>query len=130
MDRSELLARARAFAEEGMVDTCTIRRRNGETLDPHTAETVPTYDLIYQGKCRVQMTIAQAQQQNAGEAHLLMVRLEVQLPMSATGIEPEDETTIDTSRDPDLVGRIFIVRDLFHKTDATSRRIGVLERTS
>jgi hypothetical protein len=32
--------------------------------------------------------------------------------------------------DPDLVGRVFLIRDLFHKTEPTARRVGVIERTA
>jgi hypothetical protein len=46
-----------------------------------------------------------------------------------TGLEVGDEITITASRDPDLVGRAFLARDLFHKTDLTARRVGVTERT-
>jgi hypothetical protein len=38
--------------------------------------------------------------------------------------------TITTSvNDPDLTGRVFAVNELAHKTEATSRRIGVIEVT-
>lgn len=113
-----------------MVDACTIRRRTGETVDQNSGEITPTYDLVYEGKCRVQQQTATAGAEDAGEAYLLMVRLEVQLPIAVAGIEPDDEVTVTASQDPDLLDRVFTVRDLFHKTDATARRIGVVERTS
>lgn len=131
MDRADLLASAQAFAEEGMVDTCLIRRRTGEdVLDQNTGEVTPEYLTVYEGKCRVQQTNAQAAEEDAGEAYLLMVRVELHLPVAVVGIEPDDEVAITTSRDPDLISRPFAVRDLFHKTDASSRRIGLIERTS
>jgi hypothetical protein len=129
VNRAEVLVRAQAFAEEGMVDTCTIRRRTGETTDENSGTTTPTWADLYAGKCRVQQAIAQAAQHDAGEDYLLQLRLEVQLPMTVTGVKVGDEITIVTSRDPDLPGRAFLVRDLFHKTDASSRRVGVTERT-
>jgi hypothetical protein len=49
--------------------------------------------------------------------------------VSVTGLEVGDEVTITASRDPDLIGRAFLVRDLFHKTDASSRRVQLTERT-
>ncbi|MET0521476.1 MAG: DUF6093 family protein [Jiangellaceae bacterium] len=130
MSRAGVLARGQRKAEAGMDDRCLIRIRTGETVDQNTAEVVPTYDTIYEGKCRVQQTNIQAAEEDAGQAALLMVRLQLQLPVSATGIEPDMDVDITASRDPDLIGRPYVVRDLFHKTDATSRRIGIIERTS
>lgn len=124
-----LLARGRRAAEALMVDACTIRRRTGETVGPGGVVT-PTYTTVYSGRCRWQQQAAQAAQQDVGEDYMLMLRLEVQLPMSVTGVQTEDEIVCDSStHDPDLVGRVFVVRDLAHKSHATSRRIGVVERT-
>lgn len=133
MSRAVVLARARTAAEAGMVDACTIRRPTGETTDDASGVVTKTYlnPNPYSGKCRVQQSLAQAAQADSGEEHLLLLRLEVQLPMSVTGLQVGDELTIDTSvRDPDLPGRVFLVRDLFHKTDASARRVQVTERTA
>lgn len=131
MSRESVLARGRFAAELGMVDACTIRRVTGVATDQTTGVRTPTYlsPDPYTGKCRVQQALAQAAQHDAGEDFLLLLRLEVQLPMSVTGLEVNDQVTITASRDADLVGRVFLVRDLFHKTDATARRIQVIERT-
>jgi hypothetical protein len=129
--RAELIQRARAAAEEGMVDTCIIRRSTGETTDQASGVVTPTYlsPNPYTGKCRVQQSLAQADQHDAGEDYQLQLRLTLQLPMSVIGAEVGDQVTITASRDPDLVGRAFLIRDLFHKTDASARRIGITERT-
>ncbi len=135
MDRQALLQRAREFAEEGMVDACTIRRRNapGDVTDPDTGQITQAYVSPdpYTGKCRVQQQQAQAQQQDAGEDYTLLLRLEVQLPVvGSEGLQVGDEVTITAAaHDADLVGRVFLIRDLFHKTDASSRRVSVTERT-
>lgn len=130
MSAASVLARGRAAAEQLMVDACTIRRRTGETTGAGGYVT-PTWDDLYSGKCRIQQATAQAQQQDPGEAYVLMLRLEVQLPMSVTGLEPEDEVTITASaHDPDLVGRVFLIRDLAHASHKTARRVQVVERTS
>lgn len=129
MSIASALAQGRQTAEKLMVDACVIRRRTGETTGPGGVVTA-TYSTLYTGKCRVQQPNAQAQQQDAGEAYLLMVRLEVQLPMSVTGLQAEDQVTVTDSVDPDLPGRVFVIRDLAHKTHATARRVGVTERTS
>ena len=125
------MARGRAAAEALMVDACTVRRATGETTDPDTGEVERTYATVYTGKCRVQQSLAQAQQQDAGEDYMLLLRLEVQLPVAGSeGLSVGDEVTITASvNDPDLTGRVFRIRDLFHKTHATSRRVQATERT-
>ena len=113
-----------------MQDTCTIRRRTGESTGPGGVVS-DTYDVLYSGKCRVQQADAQATEQSPGEAFVLMLRWVVQLPVSVAGLQTEDEITIDSSvHDPDLPGRVLLIRDLAHKTHATARRVGVQERTS
>ena len=130
MSVASALARGQAAAEALMQDACTIRRRTGTVPDRFSGETVTTWDDLYAGKCRVQQGIAQADEQDAGEDYQLRLRLVVQLPVAVTGLEVEDEITITTAaHDPDLVGRVFLVRDLMHKTHPTARRVGVVERT-
>ena len=131
MSRASVLARGRAAAEAGMVDACIIRRITGQVTDPDTGEVTNTYTTIYEGKCRLQQQGQQARPEQAGEAYLLMLRRELQLPMSVTGLRTEDEVTMTASaHDPDLPGRVFLIRDLFGKTEATSRRVTVEEATS
>lgn len=132
MSREAALTRGRAFAEQGMADQCQIRRVVSETTDPASGVITPTYTTIYAGPCRLQHGEAQAREQtNVGQQYLLMLVLELQLPMSVTGLQVDDQVTVTASAlDADLVGRVFAIRDLFHKTHATSRRLRIQERTS
>jgi hypothetical protein len=128
-----VLARGRAAAERLMVDACLIRRRTGESTDPDSGVITPTYSTVYEGKCRVQQSTgsSSATEEDAGEAHQLMVRFEVQIPMSVVGVQADDEVLITASvHDPDLVDREFLVRGLAHKTHAVMRRLQVQEATS
>jgi hypothetical protein len=130
MSVDQLLADGRALAESLMVDQCAIRRVTGEGSDDD-GNVVKTYEPLYTGKCRVQQRAGQAAQADVGEDFSLMLRLEVQLPMTVVGLEVGDEIEVTSSvHDPDLPGRVFLVRDLAHKTHATARRVGVTERTS
>lgn len=129
MNRADLVAEAQAFAEEGMVDTCTIQHPTGESTDAD-GNVTPTYSTVYDGPCRVQQQQPYAERNDAGQAYQLLLRLEVQLPMRVTGVSPDDVVTMTSSRDADLVPRRFAVRDLAHKTDASSRRIQCMEITS
>lgn len=132
MSREAVLARGRAAAEAGMVDHCVIRRVIARNTDPDTGEITPQYlyPHPYAGPCRIQQDKAQAQRHDVGEDHQLMLRLELQLPMSATGLEVGDEVTITAAaHDGDLVGRVLLISDLAHKTHATARRVQCVERT-
>lgn len=131
MSRDTVLARGRAMAEAGFVDACVIRRVTGSTTDQNTGAITPTYSTVYTGPCRVQQSAPSAAAVDVGQAALLMLRLEIQLPMSLVGLQTEDEVTMAASvYDADLVGRTFLIRDLAHGTHKTARRIGVEERTS
>ena len=129
MSRESALARGQAAALLGMRDACTIRRVTGTTTDDFSGAIVTTYADLYAGQCRVQMRLAQSAREDAGEDQVQLLRVEVQLPMSVTGLEVGDQVTITSSADADLVGRTLLIRDLFHKTDATSRRVQCIERT-
>jgi hypothetical protein len=113
-----------------MVDTCSIRRAGSASTDQTTGVRTPAYSTLYTGVCRVQQTLPISRPHDSGENFLLLARMDVQLPVSVTGFEVGDEVTVTASvRDPDLVGRTFLIRDLFHKTDATARRMQMTERT-
>lgn len=131
MSRASVLARGRAAAEAGMTDTCTIRRRTGESTSS-TGVVTPTWTTVYTGPCRIQQTDTQAREENPGEAHVLLVRRELQLPVTTSvGVRADDVATIDSSiNDPDLTGRIFAIRGEAAKSEATSRRLGIDEVTS
>lgn len=131
MSRASVLAAGRRAAEAGMVDTCAITRVTGETTNDLTGEVTRTTAQVYAGKCRVQQSGAQGGEEDIGEAALVVLRFELQLPMTVVGLHEADEVTITASRsDPDLPGRVFTIRDLMHKTDATARRVSMREVTS
>ncbi len=114
-----------------MVDSCTIRRRTGTTTDQFSGVITPTYlnPDPYAGKCRVQQPQAVDRPHDVGEDFVLIARLELQIPVSVVGIDVGDEVTITAAaRDGDLVGRVFLVHDLPHKTDSTARRLQITER--
>ena len=129
MSAQTAIVRGRRAAEALMVDTCTIRRRTGETTD-NDGNITPTFSTVHSGRCRMQQPNAQAREQDVGEASLQMLRFELQLPMSVVGVQPDDVVEMTDSLDPDLVVRQFVVRGLSHKTHAVMRRLQVEERTS
>lgn len=116
-----------------MVDTCVIRRRTGETTDPNTGQTTPTYSTVHTGKCRVKMTttlsVNPSQDRETGQQSITVTQMLLQVPFSVTGIQVEDEVEITASLDPDLVGRKLRVDGPFGQTHATMRRYLVEEVT-
>lgn len=130
MSRETVLARGRAAALAGMTDTCTIRRPSGSSVDTFSGVETVTYDTLYTGPCRVKHANAMAEAHDVAEDHVLLLRLEIQLPISVTGLQVRDLVTITaSSHDADLTGRNFVIRDLMHMTDATARRVQAVERT-
>ncbi len=122
--------KGRVAAERNMVDACVIKHKTGETTGAGGVIT-PTWSTLYTGKCRVQVKSGDGQGTTVGEAYLIVERHEVQLPMSVTGLAEGDQITITASAlDPDLVGRVYAVRDVLRKSHLTARRVTVLEVTS
>lgn len=124
MTAASILVRGRTAAERLMVDTCTIRRQSGETMDPVTLQMVPTYTTVYSGKCRVQITaVVGATMPEAGERTVVTQRISVSIPMDAAA-RVDDQVVMETAaHDADLVGRVYRVRSEFAKTHATARRL-------
>jgi Family of unknown function (DUF6093) len=131
MSIDSALARGQLAAEARMRDTCLIERSTaGGTTDPETGYPTQAVTTVYQGKCEFKVDDVQAQQQDVGEDYVLLQRIELKLPMAVEGLEVNDRVTCLTSAyDPDLPDRVFLVRDLFHKSFATSRRVRLRERT-
>lgn len=129
-DIAAALPELRQQAESMMVDTCTVEYVNGSAWDEGAGTSVPTYAPRYTGKCRVQTTLTEPSNPDAGEREWTVESFTISLPMSATGFQVGDRVTITkTLLDPDLLGRVFTVAALAHKTHMTARRLRVEEVT-
>lgn len=131
MSRASVLARAQAAALAGMVDACAIRRVTGWTTDDFAGARTPTYlsPDPYVGKCRVKQAQALPENHDAGEDYVVLSRLQLQIPVTATGIVVGDEVTITASaHDPDLPGKVFIIRGPAQGSEISARRFEVTER--
>lgn len=121
------LPELRAEAERTMVDSCTIRRPNGTTLDPETLEEVPAYLDVYAGPCRVQRSGALSPGEQAPGGYEFGVDAVLsQLPLSATGILRGDVftvTAVGDISDPDLLDVVATVQANLTKTHATKRTL-------
>lgn len=131
MSRASVLARGRAFAAQGFVDTCRIDYVVGTPItDPLTGKVTIQRALRYEGPCRVQQAAAPwAGPATVGEAALRLAALELQLPVAGSeGIQIDDRVTITAcTHDTELVDRRFSVVGLHHATHKTTRRLPLQE---
>lgn len=127
------LPELRAHAESMMVDAIRIDRQRldgsgdpVQTMDPVTLELTDVYDLVHEGKARVQRTDLQAQEPVVGGVEHSVERLDVQLPITVTGIKHRDRVTVTAVgviSDPDLLGLVATVMTNAAKTHATKRTL-------
>lgn len=130
MSVATALAAGRRAAEALMVDACSITRGGTQTTDDLTGDVTSTPTSVYAGRCRVQQQVAFARAGDVGEATRWYSRLELQIPATTVGVQVNDRVTVTASvNDPDLVGRVFEVRGLAHKTHATAHRLQIEEIT-
>ena len=131
MSRASVLARGRAFAAGGFVDTCTVERRSTPVTNLiDGTPTYPTPTQIYNGSCRFQQAAAPwAGPATVGQAGIGLSAEEVQLPViGSEGIDKDDVVTCTSStNDPDLVGKRFTVQGTHHATHKTTRRLPIQE---
>lgn len=130
MSRASVLARGRAFADAGFVDTCRIERVVATDSNPLTAVTTKQWDTVYTGPCRVQQAAAPwAGPATVGEAALRTSALELQLPVAGTeGILIDDRVTITAcTHDAELTGRQFTITGQHHASHKTTRRLPLME---
>lgn len=115
----------RRLAESRMVDTCEVSRPTGV---PDFETGLPSLLPVWGGRCRVQTYEPQESNPEAGGANYTVQRYSVHLPVGAYRPEIGDVVTItDSQHDPYLVGRVFRVVALLHKTAATAYRLSVEE---
>jgi hypothetical protein len=133
MSAGTALLRGRNLVERLMVDACTITRKTGETVGAGGVIT-PTFTTIYSGKCRVVVRTRErlgGSWVDVGEELRVVSRLELQVPISAPETAEGDKVTMTASvYDPQLVGTVYTVRDIMHKSYLTSRRITITETSS
>lgn len=130
MSRASVLARGRAFAEGGFVDSCTIVRRSSPVTNDLDGTVTYTSTPVYSGRCRVQAATANwAGPATVGEAALRLAAAELQLPVVGTdGVFIDDLVTITACvHDVDMVARVYSVVGPSHKSHAATRKLPLQE---
>jgi hypothetical protein len=121
------LPRFRAQAESLMVDTVTVERPDGTTIDPDTLAEVVAFVEVYAGKARIQRPGALSPQDIVAGGYEFDERsVLAQLPLTATGIASADRLTVTAVgplTDPDLDGLVATVQANLTKTHPTKRTL-------
>jgi hypothetical protein len=131
MSAADAVLRGREAAEALMFDACTAHRPGAVVTDPDTGVVAPSLTLIYAGKCKVQQTIAQSSNPAAGGHSFTVQTTRWDTPVSAGPFDVNDVVTMTASvLDPQMVGSVYRVVELFHKSGATAQRVRVEEVTA
>lgn len=126
MSRALRLARrGRRKAEALMLDTCLIQRP-GDAVTVDADVTTP-YTTVYEGKCKLQSQRPWPSNPDAGGHQWTVVPLELHLPVTASGIQPDDLVEITASVDGLNVGRKLSIQAADRKTLQTALRFLVKE---
>lgn len=127
-----VITRGRVAAEALMIDSVVVTRVTATFTNAETGVITPTTTVVYAGKCKVQQGgVPSGQSKDLGQASIQVSRLQLHLPVSATGVAVDDVATITASPlDASLVGRRFTIRAVAHKTYLTARRCDVEEVAS
>jgi hypothetical protein len=121
----------REQAESLMVDSCTVQRSSGTVTNPDTGVVYPNLTTIYTGKCKIQKTVSQPANPEAGEHQFTLQDSRWDTPVTAGPFLVGDVVTVTASAmDAQLVGCSFRVVETFHKSAATAQRVRVVEVVS
>lgn len=131
MGAVQVTRRGRRAAEALMVDACVIRApATFGPMDPDTGERPETPGAVaYSGKCKVQTYEAHESTPESGDHVYSVQRASLHIP-ATVDIPVGHLATITASvLDPNLVGRVFRVSAVLHKSMATANRLQVDEVT-
>ncbi|WP_426302768.1 DUF6093 family protein [Arthrobacter sp. R-11] len=125
-----VLNRGRRKAAARMIDVCDVGRPGAPVTDPVTGKVTRPLAPVYSGRCEFQQTLAQASTAASGEHEFSVQDIIWKTPVGAGPFEVDDVITVTTAaEDGQLLGRVYRVTELFHKTYATAQRCRVEEVT-
>lgn len=128
MSVATVVKQAQKAAEKLMVDTCTVERFDPDNIDPLTGEALRV--VVYEGKCRVQVTSAQASTGESIGYTYTQQDYQLHLPASVESPEVGDVVTLaSTPGKPSRAGKQFRVEALFEKTFQSAQRIKITATT-
>lgn len=121
-----MVARGRVKVLEHLRDTCTIFERGARgTFNQATGLHEPSAEsTIYAGVCQVRPGVrTEGHEVQVGELEQVLGSYTLKVPYSVDDVRVGHLVRIDTSDDPQLVGRTMAVTTVLAKTGATERRL-------
>jgi hypothetical protein len=121
-----ILAAAQGWAEQKMLDTCTITRVTGKTFNETTKLYVPTTITVYSGPCELKQE-ARAVETASGPGQVEQIQRGIlKLPIAeSSAVQPGDDVLMVTSLNPGLVGLRAKVRGGHYQSAASARRLPI-----
>ena len=117
--------RGRAAAEALMLDACLIGRQASEVTDAD-GNVTPTYETVYEGKCKVSQQTTQGTNPEAGGYQYSVQGMRLDVPVGVGPLAVDDTVTITAATfDPHLVGMVLRVTSVFRESMATAQRTSV-----
>ncbi len=111
-----------------MVDTCRIERPGEVVTDPETGAVSRPHERVYEGKCKIQQTMAQSRSAEAGGAVFTVLDTRLDIPIGAGPIAPNDRVEMLTGvYNPALIGNVYRITEPFEKSFPTAQRLRVEE---
>lgn len=111
-----------------MLDACVVHRQGDLVTDPNTGAVTRSRDVVYEGKCKLQQTLAQGRNPTAGEHEFTVQEIRWDTPVGSGPFHVDDLVTMTAAElDEQLVGREYRVSGRFNKSAATAQRIRVEE---
>ena len=145
MSADAAVREGRRHAESLMKDVVVISRPGVPVTDPDTGEVTTSLTDVYAGPCKVQQTISQSGNPEAGEHRFTVQQARLDIPVAVVGVRVGDVAVasfLDTATYPDgsfpgdsvypaAVREVtFRVVELFEKSYATAQRLRVEQVTS
>lgn len=132
MTRETVLAASRAFllTSGALTDACIVERVTNEVTNLVNGAVTKTWATVYSGACRIQAASANwAGPAEVGEAAIRKASSELQLPVAGSeDLRIDDRVTVTAClNDADLVGRQFTLTGESRKSQATTRKLPLLE---
>ena len=128
MSVTTAMKHAQKAAERLIVYTCTIARLDPDSIDPLTGEALSVD--VYDGKCRVQVTSAQATNGESIGHTFTEQDYQLHIPASVESPKVGDVVTLTaTPSKPSRAGKVFRVEALFEKTFQSAQRIKISSST-
>jgi len=120
----QMMPQLQALSESLMQDTIRVDTLSGDAVfDPATGGSSRAVDAVaYEGKARVQVGTTQQDAQDSADEQITLKRYSVSVPVSVTGLTVDQQVTVVSSHDPDLVGRTLTILATEGGTFVTSRR--------